>query len=235
MIASLSKLRFLFVAVDVSSPAEASPGWSDRRARTRSLARSHNARFRAHGATTAKSTGRGLDLYGSGITGNASRPGAARRDVLQGCVDDASFDAGYGNCSTYATGGENEGFCSDDDACEACGCACVIDCVTADGGGGGAGGSGVSEGCKDEASFDAGYGNCSSYAVGGENEGYCKDDGGCDSCSCSCAIECAEGVFMCVCVPPCVSIFSPPPLLSPPHPRHRLHELFAVAVCAFHI
>ena len=47
--------------------------------------------------------------------------------------------------------------------------------------------------CSDDVSWDGGYGGCGSYAPGQENEGYCVEDGACDSCLCSCAQECVGG------------------------------------------
>jgi len=138
---------------------------------------------------------------GSGVSVGAGSDGVGNSD--SDCLDDPSFEAGFGPCSAYAEGGENEGYCQDDDACLSCSCACAYACdaattaiggidttTTASGGTDGDGGSGRGD-CNDEDSFDGGYGGCSAYAPGGENEGYCNDDGGCSSCTCSCALECS--------------------------------------------
>ena len=37
-----------------------------------------------------------------------------------GCSDDVAFDAGYGNCTTYSSGGSNEGMCGIDGATAVC-------------------------------------------------------------------------------------------------------------------
>ena len=85
------------------------------------------------------------------------------------CVEtDAPFDAGFGDCSTYAEGLTNNGFCSTDvdsngvvaqDACAECGvCVGAPACVD----------SGVP--------FDAGFGDCSTYAEGLTNNGFCSTD-----------------------------------------------------------
>ena len=81
------------------------------------------------------------------------------------------FDAGFGDCSTYAQGQSNNSFCSSDvdsngilaqDACAECGVcvaaapACVVD-------------TGVPL-------FDAGFGDCSTYAAGLTNNGFCATD-----------------------------------------------------------
>ena len=85
------------------------------------------------------------------------------------CVEtEAPFDAGFGDCSTYAEGQSNNGFCSSDvdsngilaqDACAECGV-----CVAA-------------PACVDTgAPFDAGFGDCSTYAEGQTNNGFCSTD-----------------------------------------------------------
>ena len=48
------------------------------------------------------------------------------------CTDDPFFELDYGNCSTYAPGGINYGFCQEDGACDACGCACADECCIDD-------------------------------------------------------------------------------------------------------
>ena len=94
---------------------------------------------------------------------------------LETCVaTDAPFDAGFGDCSTYAEGLINNGFCALDvdsngilaqDACAECGvCEPAVttpvapDCVVTD------------------TPFNAGFGDCSTYAEGLINNGFCALD-----------------------------------------------------------
>jgi hypothetical protein len=72
----------------------------------------------------------------------------------------------------------------------------------ADAGGGGGGGGGASC-CADDAAWSSAYGGaCSTYALGGENEGYCTEDGAdaackgtCGTCVCTDADEGAVADF----------------------------------------
>ena len=88
---------------------------------------------------------------------------------LETCVEtEAPFDAGFGDCSTYAEGLGNNSFCSLDvdsngvvaeDACAECGvCVAAPACVD----------TGVP--------FDAGFGDCSTYAEGLTNNFFCSTD-----------------------------------------------------------
>ena len=45
------------------------------------------------------------------------------------CVDNMSFDGGFGNCTTYEPGRLNQGYCVVDEACERCGCTCAEECA----------------------------------------------------------------------------------------------------------
>ena len=45
--------------------------------------------------------------------------------------------------------------------------------------------------CQDDDTFDNGFGECFTYVGGGANDGYCREDGACDACGCSCAGECS--------------------------------------------
>ena len=49
-------------------------------------------------------------------------------------------------------------------------------------------------GCSDDVSVDAGFGNCTTYASGRFNQGFCILDSMCDRCGCTCASECSEGI-----------------------------------------
>ena len=51
-----------------------------------------------------------------------------------------------------------------------------------------------STGCSDDISVDAGFGNCTTYASGHINQGFCILDSMCDRCGCTCASECSEGI-----------------------------------------
>jgi len=169
MRASLSTLRFLLIAVDVSpapvTPAPPAAGYDGDHVRF------GHVRFSTEGESAR----------------SGPRAAAIRQDE---CSDQVSWDGGFGNCTSYARGGENEGFCTDDHACTACACSCSQDhgCLVAAGGAGGSGGGGSQ--CSDDAGWDGDYGGCLTYAPGGDNEGYCVDDGACQHCSCSCAAEC---------------------------------------------
>jgi len=85
------------------------------------------------------------------------------------CIEtSAPFDAGFGECSTYAEDLENNAFCDQDvdsngilaqDACAECGvCVAAPACID----------TGVP--------FDAGFGGCSTYAEGLFNNGFCDQD-----------------------------------------------------------
>ena len=109
------------------------------------------------------------------------------------CIEtEAPFDAGFGDCSTYAEGLINNGFCSTDvdsngvvaqDACAECG-VCVSDT---------AGPAVPPAGAvcvETDAPFDAGFGDCSTYAEGLINNGFCLTD--VDSNGVVAADACAE-------------------------------------------
>ena len=72
---------------------------------------------------------------------------------------------------------------------------------------------------------NSGYGGCSSYASGGENEGFCADDGACEPCCKTCPAQCGAPASLALhvvgslrlsssCLPTC--LFFPPAL-------HRLN------------
>ena len=62
-----------------------------------------------------------------------SDPGAVECREPQ-CEDDPNWESdGYGDtCDMYAPGAQNEGYCSDDDACAPCGCSCAQDAACAE-------------------------------------------------------------------------------------------------------
>jgi len=71
---------------------------------------------------------------------------------------------------------------------------------------------------------NSGYGGCSSYAAGGENEGFCADDGACEPCCKTCPSQCGATASRALhvvgslrlsssCLPACLS--SPPALHRP--------------------
>jgi len=95
------------------------------------------------------------------------------------CVDACSdtgvpFNAGFGDCSTYAEGLINNGFCDQDvdsngilaqDACAECG-VCELAVTTP-----------VAPECVvTDTQFNAGFGECSTYAEGLINNGFCDQD-----------------------------------------------------------
>jgi len=239
MMASLATLRFLLIAVDVSPPPVSPPPSGN-----------GHARF---------SNDRNLET-------SRSRAAAVRGDD---CSDDMAWDGGFGNCSLYAPGAANQGFCTDDDACDACGCACSQDqgCSVA---AGDAGSSGGAVSCSnDEEMWDggmsiyimcvykyiyvcmyashlitlltllnlltsSGYGGCSSYAAGGENEGFCADDGACEPCCKTCSpAQCGalaslalQSLASCVSLPHAYQLVYPPRLPSTaPPPNTQLVSL----------
>ena len=111
-------------------------------------------------------------------------------------VGETPFDAGFGDCSTYAEGLINNSFCSSDvdsngvvaqDACAECGL-CVEPVPSL-------------ETCVEtEAPFNAGFGDCSTYAEGLTNNGFCSTD--VDSNGVVAEDACAECG---VCAPACVA------------------------------
>merc|ERR1719335_479378 len=92
------------------------------------------------------------------------------------CSDIPDWDAGYGGCHTYAMGGKNAGWCNFDfdrksstyakDACLECGL-CTITTTTT---------TPPAPACSDIPDWDAGYGGCHTYAMGGKNAGWCNSD-----------------------------------------------------------
>jgi len=110
-------------------------------------------------------------------------------------VNEAPFDAGFGDCSTYAEGLINNNFCSSDvdsngvvaqDACAECG-VCVVPVPS------------VETCVETEAPFDAGFGDCSTYAEGLENNSFCDQD--VDSNGILAQDACAEcGVCVAACI-----------------------------------
>merc|ERR1712083_612728 len=113
---------------------------------------------------------------GGGIWPTSAPPTSAPNGGSSGCIPD-TFDAGYGNCTTYAPGGWNDGWCDLD--CNECGCASDIcyECSME-----------PSSGCSPD-TWDGGYGTCDTYAPGGWNDGWCDWD--CNSCGCASDI-CSE-------------------------------------------
>merc|ERR1719387_1210144 len=155
------------------------------------------------------------------------------------CVDDASFDAGYGGCETYAPGQGNSGYCELDSdkqtgtlAKDACPWACSNSSGGLPGGEfpefpefpggefpGFPGGEfpefpggefpefpgfpgfpgevvpPINEECKDkdDQEWDAGFGDCTTYAYYQGNHSYCNEDAdesgvlAKDACSCACS------------------------------------------------
>ena len=55
--------------------------------------------------------------------------GGATSPFPSGCYDDPTWDAGHGNCTSYGSGGNNEGYCVHDNGCDACGCSCFAECI----------------------------------------------------------------------------------------------------------
>lgn len=101
------------------------------------------------------------------------------------CEDSKTADAGYGGCSTYAPGEPNQMYCDGDGmiAKDKCPKSCNNpDCV-------GDGDGDVSLVCKDIEGTASKYGNCASYAVGGNN--YKTDGSFCKSDSCT-SDECSD-------------------------------------------
>lgn len=86
------------------------------------------------------------------------------------CLDDAdTFETTYGNCSTYAPEAEYFAYCDEDfdanndfsaqQVCPECGlCVYMTECI------------------GDGSSFDAGWGNCSTYMEGLDNHDHCGED-----------------------------------------------------------
>jgi hypothetical protein len=67
---------------------------------------------------------------------------------------------------------------------------------------------------------NSGYGGCSSYAAGGENEGFCADDGACEPCCKTCPAQCGAtaslALHSCTSLAPCVSLPHICQLVYPP-------------------
>jgi len=113
-------------------------------------------------------------------------------------VGETPFDAGFGDCSTYAEGLINNSFCDQDvdsngvvaqDACAECGL-CVAPVTNPD------------PPCVEtEALFDAGFGDCSTYADGLINNSFCDQD--VDSNGVVAQDACAE-CGVCVAAPACI-------------------------------
>jgi len=101
-------------------------------------------------------------------TNNPTVPPAAEAAETPCVETSAPFDAGFGDCSTYADGFANNAFCDQDvdsngilaqDACVECGV-----CVEA-------------PACIDTGvPFNAGFGDCSTYAEGLGNNAFCDQD-----------------------------------------------------------
>jgi hypothetical protein len=49
--------------------------------------------------------------------------------------------------------------------------------------------------CKDDVSFNVGYGGCSTYAASNQNAGQCQAHGACNACGCSCANACGGNIY----------------------------------------
>ena len=108
-------------------------------------------------------------------------------------------------------------------------------------GGEGGGGGGSSCSCADDVEWTSNYGDCSTCAVGGANEGYCAGDGAdggcrdsCGTCICAPAGPAEDGVdfdkvyligvpiILLCCVPPPAVDSSPVPCRVRPSTRHRV-------------
>eukprot|EP00747_Dinoflagellata_sp_TGD_P164972 gnl/TRDRNA2_/TRDRNA2_185671_c0_seq1.p1 gnl/TRDRNA2_/TRDRNA2_185671_c0~~gnl/TRDRNA2_/TRDRNA2_185671_c0_seq1.p1 ORF type:complete len:179 (+),score=22.13 gnl/TRDRNA2_/TRDRNA2_185671_c0_seq1:457-993(+) len=90
----------------------------------------------------------------------------------------ATWDVGYGNCTTYALGSLNNIYCDEDSDGTRLASAVCSECGKCFGSGTGHCDSPtVLAVCKGTPSdFDAGFGGCTTYAPGMQNSGYCDKD-----------------------------------------------------------
>ena len=97
--------------------------------------------------------------------------------IFAQCVDDQYWNGGWGACGTYAPGGSNEGWCSNDGATVPCAMSCGTCTAPALVG---------DSTCNDDQYWNGGWGACGTYAPGGSNDGWCSNDGATVPCAMSC-------------------------------------------------